>query len=108
MSEPDCYYCTNSATKLCDWIESISAAGWWMRRGKGPGRVAKTAIVKVPYANLDSEITTCDRPLCGNHAVVQSQTFACGTGGCDVDTRDYCPEHHARMLVHGERMPKPH
>lgn len=102
-----CDVCGTPATKLCDWVTKVERVGWYVRRGKGPGVVAKTRIIKTSYSTLDAAWETCDRPLCGTHAHVQSTMFSCGESGCDMATVDYCPEHHAYALAHGVRLPIP-
>ena len=78
-----CYYCDQRATKLCD----AELDGEPTRLGTALGQATGATGV------------TCDRRLCGEHALQLSNQFFCKRGhGCEVDTIDYCPEHAAMRL----------
>lgn len=82
MAKARCFHCGRPATLLCDYILGFEKAGTQQIPGYPPHDVIDD----------DSEMFTCDRPLCDRCATNKGHTFYCGKGGW-IQSHDYCRGH---------------
>jgi hypothetical protein len=87
-----CLFCDRPATKFCDYILGMKGMQIEELIKLRPGQDPQINH-RMVFDTSDVESYTCDAPLCDMHAVRGETTFYCGSGGCDIETEDFCPTH---------------
>jgi hypothetical protein len=101
--EPACAYCGQPATLLCDFVFGFEIAGWTKCDGNAAynaNRLEEYVSGKgLPYSSLNSEMYTCDAPICKACSRCEGTVFVCGDKKHSrAETVDICFHHEGREL----------
>lgn len=88
-NDKECIVCGKAATRLCDAHIGGEIAGY-VRDGSLSDNQFRA------FVNVDSEMYTCDAPLCAEHAQQIGVTFVCAKSRVNsaIETVDVCPGDH--------------